>query len=176
MGLLRIRSQAQKAAGVRTRHGSDQRVHSLNPKLMEVGWFQTVSLPQGTLKGDAHARRRHVFRFALLVIVAAERSKRRPAFSLWPVRPEALRSALRAGFLTRLSCSLGPQQYIRHMAYKGIVQTPIASPRLRKPAGEFAVWAATSGPNQYGPSARGRAEAVWGCATRGWSPSGGVLR
>ena len=47
MGLLRIRSQAQKAAGVRTRHGSDQTGHSLNPKLMEVGWFQTVSLPQG---------------------------------------------------------------------------------------------------------------------------------
>jgi hypothetical protein len=102
-----------------------------------------------------------------MAIVAAERSKRRPAFSLWPVRPEALRSALRAGFLTRLWCSLGPQQYIRRMAYKGSVQTPIASLRLGKPAGEFAVWAATSGPNQYGPSARGRAEAVWGCATRG---------
>jgi hypothetical protein len=42
-----------------------------------------------------------------MAIVAAERSKRRPAFSLWPIRPEALRSALRAGFPTRLWRSLG---------------------------------------------------------------------
>jgi hypothetical protein len=42
-----------------------------------------------------------------MAIVAAERSKRRPAFSLWPVRPEALRNALRAGLLTRIWPSLG---------------------------------------------------------------------
>ena len=69
---------------------------------MGVGWFQTISL-----EGDAHAQRRRLFRFAVMAIVAAERSKRRPAFSLWPVRPEALRNALRAGLLTRIWRSLG---------------------------------------------------------------------
>src|ERR1700735_1753425 len=69
---------------------------------MGVGWFQTISL-----EGDAHAQRRRLFRFAVMAIVAAERSKRRPAFSLRPVRPEALRNALRAGLLTRIWRSLG---------------------------------------------------------------------
>jgi hypothetical protein len=64
--------------------------------------LQTISL-----EGDAHAQRRHLFRFAVMAIVAAERSKRRPAFSLWPVRTEALRSALRASLFTRIWRSLG---------------------------------------------------------------------
>jgi hypothetical protein len=42
-----------------------------------------------------------------MAIVAAERSKCRPAFSLWRVRPEAQRNALRADLLTRIWRSLG---------------------------------------------------------------------
>ena len=70
------------------------------------------------LQRDAHAQRHHLFCFAVMAIaqVAAERSKRRPAFScLWPrLTRSTTGRALRAGLLTRIWRSLGLRERGRY--------------------------------------------------------------